>query len=101
MRALAFVLLLSGCDCGGHVNGNCETTDDCMPGEECRDFRCVPRADAGPVDAGREPDAGQGCPSAVLCGTPAVCCDVGQECVDGACLAACPSSVRCGADLTT
>lgn len=38
------------------------------------------------------------CESELLCGTPAVCCDVGDECFDGACVAACASGVRCGGD---
>ncbi len=37
----------------------------------------------------------------VICGTPPTCCETGQECVEGACLAACASDVRCGAGLTT
>lgn len=36
-----------------------------------------------------------------LCGTPPACCAVGEECVENACLPACASAVRCGADLTT
>ena len=36
------------------------------------------------------------CESALLCGTPAVCCDIGDECFEGACAPACPSGVRCG-----
>lgn len=38
------------------------------------------------------------CESALLCGTPAVCCDVGDECFEGECVPACASGVRCGAD---
>jgi hypothetical protein len=38
------------------------------------------------------------CESSLLCGTPAVCCDVGDECFEGACVAACASGVRCGGD---
>ncbi|MDH3726692.1 MAG: FG-GAP-like repeat-containing protein [Myxococcales bacterium] len=41
---------------------------------------------------------GEVCESALLCGSPAVCCDVGQECFEGACVAPCPSGVRCGTD---
>ncbi|MDH3625331.1 MAG: FG-GAP-like repeat-containing protein [Myxococcales bacterium] len=41
---------------------------------------------------------GQVCESALLCGSPAVCCDVGEECFEGACVAPCPSGVRCGND---
>lgn len=35
------------------------------------------------------------CPSNLLCGTPAVCCEVGEACIDGACATPCPSGVRC------
>jgi hypothetical protein len=38
------------------------------------------------------------CESALLCGTPAVCCDVGDDCFDGACVPSCASGVRCGGD---
>jgi hypothetical protein len=34
----------------------------------------------------------------VVCGTPPMCCDEGDECVEGRCLDACASGVRCGAD---
>ncbi|MDC0668084.1 FG-GAP repeat domain-containing protein [Nannocystis radixulma] len=34
----------------------------------------------------------------LLCGLPAGCCDAGEECMSGACVAACASGVRCGAD---
>lgn len=43
------------------------------------------------------PDAGPECVSALLCGTPSVCCALNQECVQGACSAACASGTRCGA----
>jgi hypothetical protein len=38
------------------------------------------------------------CESALLCGTPAVCCGVGEECFEAACVAPCESGVRCGGD---
>ena len=38
------------------------------------------------------------CESALLCGTPAVCCELGDECFDGACVPSCDSGIRCGAD---
>lgn len=87
--------------CGGDDDaGTCERTSDCPAGQTCADGMCVPtgRADAA-VDASGEDapasgDAG-GCPSEVLCGSPAVCCGVGQECVEGACVAPCESGVRC------
>jgi hypothetical protein len=46
-------------------------------------------------------DAGDLCIGGTLCGSPASCCAAGNECVDGLCLAACDSGVRCGADLGT
>ena len=38
------------------------------------------------------------CESALLCGSPSECCDAGDECFEGDCVAACPSGVRCGGD---
>ncbi|UQA62757.1 FG-GAP repeat domain-containing protein [Polyangium aurulentum] len=38
-----------------------------------------------------------GCPSGIVCGS-GECCATGEECVINACLPACASSVRCGAD---
>jgi hypothetical protein len=45
-----------------------------------------------------EPDTTTGGPicMTILCGDPAMCCAEGDECVDGTCLPACPSGVRCG-----
>ncbi|HJL14307.1 MAG TPA: hypothetical protein RMH99_01555 [Sandaracinaceae bacterium LLY-WYZ-13_1] len=97
---------LSGCDCDGPVEG-CATDGDCASGQACVDGECRPREDAGtPTDAssgtdGGPPDAGDRCESMLLCGTPAVCCDLGDECIAGACLPACESGVRCGADRAT
>ena len=73
------------------------------------DGECVPTdidagADAGideSPDAGPSMDGGGGCASSVFCGSPPVCCPSGSECVDDACLPACASGVRCGADATT
>lgn len=42
------------------------------------------------------PDAGE-CASKTLCGASGTCCAVGDECVDGACVAPCSSGVRCAA----
>jgi hypothetical protein len=104
---LGALLLFSGCDCsgGGGVGDSCSTEADCNRGLECVDGRCTmpDDVDGGRRDAGMntERDAGPGCPSAVFCGTPPACCDLGEECVEGACLAACASGVRCGADLAT
>ena len=35
------------------------------------------------------------CVDGVFCGSPAVCCESGNECIEGACLPACESGVRC------
>lgn len=62
-------------------------------------------ASSGDLDGGFTPPPGFGdldgslaqeCPSHVLCGTAGTCCDQGQECVEGACLAACESTIHCG-----
>ncbi|MEM7435423.1 MAG: VCBS repeat-containing protein [Myxococcota bacterium] len=56
-------------------------------------------------DGGSNPTGGasgaggsETCVSALLCGTPAVCCDVGDECFEGTCVDSCASGVRCGGD---
>ncbi len=38
------------------------------------------------------------CESELLCGTPAVCCAVGEDCFEGACVPPCASGIRCGGD---
>lgn len=99
---IPLLLLLSGCDCSEPPPG-CASDSECDASEVCADGMCVPRGDGGgmdgAVDAGT--DAGGGCESMTICGTPPVCCAVGEECIEGACLAACASGVRCGADLST
>jgi len=77
----------------------------------CRDRECVVTTDAAGLDAPAPeldaaradvgPDAARGCESMTVCGSPPACCEVGEECALGACLPACASGVRCGADLTT
>jgi len=47
------------------------------------------------------PDLSIRCPSGVLCGSPAACCMGGEDCVNGACVAGCASTIRCGADQLT
>ncbi len=58
---------------------------------------------AGGAGAGQTSGGGgsgfEGC-SGTVCGDGSCCTDA-QECVDGACLAACASEVRCGDDLST
>ncbi|HRI09098.1 MAG TPA: hypothetical protein PKW35_14850, partial [Nannocystaceae bacterium] len=39
------------------------------------------------------------CLGGTLCGQPASCCPMGNECIEGACLPACESEVRCGPKL--
>src|SRR5690606_32114122 len=105
------LLVLAGCDCSAMPPvTSCSGADDCASGQLCRDGRCVEAPspnDAGMdayvpprVDAAR-PDAGPGCPSRVLCGTPPSCCAEGEECITGACVAECASGVRCGPDRST
>lgn len=64
--------------------------------------------DSGPGGSGGSggilnPEAGDdgGCPSNILCGPTGVCCPMGTECVEGACVAECASGVRCGDDGST
>ena len=92
---------LAGCT-GETVVTGCGKTNPCPAGHRCNENgSCeVVTGDAAalldippPPDLKLEPD--KGCPSAILCGQPAVCCKVGQECVEGSCLPTCPSGVRC------
>jgi hypothetical protein len=59
-------------------------------------------AAAGGGAAGSTGSGGSGgtdlCESELLCGTPAVCCEVGEECFGGSCVSACASGIRCGED---
>jgi hypothetical protein len=77
IAASSAFLLLAWLGCGGSSNGNGNGNGD------------------GP-DGGTEVvgDAGP-CPTLVCGGT---CCDTGEECVQGACVPACTSGVRCGAN---
>jgi hypothetical protein len=107
--ALVFVtcalgITLASCDCGGATTTRCATAADCRAGERCVDRMCVADVDAGGIDASGADagsDAGASCPSAIVCGRPPACCDALEECIEGACLPACASGVRCGADLAT
>lgn len=89
--------------CGDDDTGDsCRVDADCENGV-CVNGACIADSDAGPrpdgnVDA--ETDAGAdavtSCESALFCGSPPVCCALGDECIGGACVAACESGVRCG-----
>lgn len=84
MRSLTLVpsLLIVAMSCGS--NGTSSGNDAGLP-------------DAGSPDA--QGDAGSQLCTGTLCGIPAACCVAGNECVEGACLTACESGVRCGASL--
>ena len=107
MRAAAMVTLLvsillghGGCTeqlllmaCGKDrpcpAGQRCNASGICQP--DIVDAAAV--LDGTPQDLKATPDVG--CPSATLCGQPAICCEAGQECVEGKCLPACASGVRC------
>ena len=85
------VLLLSGCPGG---DDTCVSRDDCAPGNECIDGKCLQLlADASVclgsqllcagvcVDPRRDP---------ANCGSCGVRCQLGQSCVAGACVQGCP-----------
>ena len=107
---VAFVpaALLCGCDCAGQGTA-CTTSGDCPSGQSCIDGRCTAGSDGGRRDGASGDasgsdggtDAGRACPSMTLCGSPPACCAIGDECVEGSCLPACASGVRCGADFAT
>lgn len=71
----------------------------------CLLFACGSSGPGGNTPGDDDPGGGGGGPDAdvcsggTLCGTPAACCPAGNECVEDACVAACASGVRCGADL--
>ena len=65
------------------IDGECRATDGATPD--------------GDRDTAAPSDTNEGCESMVLCGSPPMCCAMGDECVEGVCLAACPGGVRCGA----
>ncbi|GAB4196883.1 MAG: hypothetical protein OHK0013_04470 [Sandaracinaceae bacterium] len=100
----------AACDCAPPAGG-CTTSSECPPGLACRDMRCVPMTDGGPVDAfgadvafldaPREdapfPDAGPSC-AGVRCGPGQRCDGSGgtPTCVDNACAdLTCSATERC------
>ncbi len=103
------LLFAAGCSCSSAPATTCTSSAECGANETCVDGTCAPTPDGGSADAST-PDAsarldsgsdGGGCPSMTLCGSPAVCCALDEECVSGACRPACASGVRCGTDSAT
>lgn len=112
---VTLVLLLSGCwiysddDGDDGANGSCEwmgrTYDegDRFPaGDNCNTCFCddgmvactlIACFDGGTPDAAGACQPTQGCPSGPACG--GICCDQGEQCVNGACL--CGQNPSCGA----
>lgn len=70
LTVLSLFLALSLLACGGNVSGGPEEID------------------AGPLAC-----------TGVLCGDPALCCDQGSECIQGACSITCDTGIRCGESL--
>ena len=94
---LALLLLVQAACDEGVINTTACGDGECQPGEYCSDAGvCLPGKnggrEAGLADAATT-DAG--CPSGLLCGKPSICCKAGHECVEGSCLPACASGVRC------
>jgi len=84
---------VAGCSCGGDDDASSQATGAGAAGQG---------GDGGAGAAGQGGAGGgliTGCPSGIVCGAGA-CCGEGQECVISVCLDACPSSVRCGQDLS-
>ncbi len=98
--AVSALLCLSACSPGsegpgGGAGAPCGSSGDCADGMFCLDGRCAARGDGGAGwDGGSPGDGGAGCPVEERCGS--ACCAAGEECVDGACLPACESGIRCG-----
>ncbi|MFK8003211.1 MAG: FG-GAP-like repeat-containing protein [Polyangiales bacterium] len=93
-------LVACGDDDGG--DATCSTSADCVSGQ-CVDGVCVPDQDAAapdvpmpdvPIMSDAGPDSAT-CATAIFCGDPPICCDEGTECIEGACLAACDTGIRC------
>lgn len=90
MRGLLAIFVISfgyGCSCGGASGGD---VDAGFGGDG-----------AVAIDAGPSVDAADDCTGGALCGQPATCCPAGNDCVEGMCLAACATGIRCGADFAT
>ncbi len=91
MRALAllftssFNVLVTGCDCAGHMEPSCSSDGDCQTGEVCRDGTCVARSDGGSsgFDGGGDHDGGSRDAGMPPCTSDSQC--GGGVCVAGAC----------------
>ncbi|MEO7109786.1 MAG: hypothetical protein ABI183_05070, partial [Polyangiaceae bacterium] len=86
----AFALVVCGAACGG--------------GDDTSVFDAGSGNDGSTFDSGITPnegggflggDSGSTCASQLLCGASATCCNVGQECFEDQCVAACSSGVHC------
>ncbi len=102
--ALSFsaALLATGCDCSGTPSSQCSSDSDCPTGT-CRDGVCVPRPDAGSMDADvgddAGSDAGASCDGGTVC--EGACCAANQRCAYGGCvidLGPCTSNDDCAGD---
>lgn len=96
------LLALAGCGDDDGGDGSCSTSTDCVGGQ-CVDGVCVADQDAAapdvpapdvPIMSDAGPDSAT-CATAIFCGDPPICCDEGTECIEGACLAACDTGIRC------
>lgn len=85
--SLRILLLVAIAACGPRPTAHHDAGDDIDAPADAADLDAPPDADL--------------CVGGALCGSPAMCCAGGNECVEDQCLAACASGVRCGADLTT
>lgn len=98
LRRLGFALLstfsLVVAGCGDDSAPGCVTSVDCSDGLVCIDQRCVAGSDGGRLD-GDNFDGGT-CTMERTCRGGAVCCNEGEECVDGVfCFPVCENT-RCG-----
>ena len=96
-RLLGALIVVAAMGCGGN------TSDDGGSGREGvqtggSDGFGGSGGSGGVTTGGGGAGGGSVCESELLCGTPAVCCAIGEECFVGACVPACASGVRCGGD---
>lgn len=94
-------IFLEGCSCGTIRDGRDGDGDGDGGDEDGVDALDTAGDNLEALDPDALEDAGIECPSMIVCGDPAVCCEEGEECVEGRCLPACPSGIRCGESLET